>query len=1142
MEDKSIKSFNLDEKINIIYNFVSNRLDDACFKVDKIDLKKITIDDIKIKNNLKEANEKIIQYIMEGNIQLKEKNKNSIILKRFSDYHSFDLVISPYKKSIKVNDILSNRDSLFSYILSLLVLNRKTESIVLPFINIDVELDLLKPLLKSLNLYEFYYNKMNNDEISNIISLKFRENFFKGINLLDFLQENKLNEKYLLFQIIMVLAVIQKEYPTFLHNDFKLKNILIFSIENADKKFMFSRDLFILPNLNFIIKIFNFSKSEMNGFSSKKFSQNRYSDLYDFLKDLHTETKFNNFSQETIDFINKIFPKNVRDKKPNKELFIPEKILEDSYFKSLKNKNINEKITSKPEYMNNNSDDTNKVFMTNLDSETKSILGDQDSISQSKMIRNEIKKGSKKLNRKLKISQDGGFRQSKSLFNSTKNNPNISNDARETFNKRRNEQPPPREPQVIAEQKLYDVKSKKSEPVLPQVYPPAHVPVPNPYYPNMNPQYAYGYKPNQIPVQKYYNITLANPVGNHNTVSQIYEDMIPGESNEFTMTSIFERMQLTNFLRSKILEKGDGEDISVSTGPTKSLLSFVRLIELNPYSLKTNPYQSLSKGFLLYTSAFPIRYKEENNVIDIAKNSRPINIRIYELSDGANKFDKLSKEIAFDDFEVWREIRYYEFVREQIIKQKVSPNFVSIYMYTIDKVSRIDYSKIDMIKSKNIPKNVIFDEIENDQKVNNLYTIDPIELLIQNKYPSKTELTNITITNQDKINIGKFLLKNKYIFKITNSNNKYEWTESGIEYIQKNNFYNYLNQYKPVKGKKITNEEIVIIAKAIGKPDLTKYSNTSLVALTEAPTSNILQWASPLIEKFGSINKMIETGYHSPNVWKSIIFQLVYTCAVLQKAGILFTNFSLENNIFIRDLYSEDGKRGHWIYMVDDFEFFIPNYGYLLMFDSRYADIFNSTTQTLETSSSARRYKINSTKLYNKNEFDNSLNNSFSNQKFKSIIDPDNFRTNLEKVGGDMPDKEVQDLLHGLYKDTKDDTVISDLLVKHFPMYLNNRVGTLLTKEEIDNLPLINNYNFTVGDLVAWEESYKQYKWVVIIEINNSGIVKVQASDKVILTEVSKFSLNKYPESETIKQKTLDGINLDPNFTIETYNLKNLII
>ena len=58
------------------------------------------------------------------------------------------------------------------------------------------------------------------------------------------------------------------------------------------------------------------------------------------------------------------------------------------------------------------------------------------------------------------------------------------------------------------------------------------------------------------------------------------------------------------------------------------------------------------------------------------------------------------------------------------------------------------------------------------------------------------------------------------------------------------------------------------------KEDLTINSGKVLVLLTEAPTSSFIQWSSAIYEKFGSVKKMISTGHHTPDVWKSIIFQL----------------------------------------------------------------------------------------------------------------------------------------------------------------------------------------------------------------------------------------------------------------------------
>ena len=1147
--------FNLEEKINLIYNFIFNQIDDSCFKISNLNLKNISIDDIKIKNEYKEISSEIFDYIMEGKLQLKKKSKNFIMIKRFSDLYSFDIIIEPYKNYDK-DMLLDNRDCLFSYILSKIVLDKKSSGILLPIINFDIEMKMIQNMLKSLDLYNFFNEMLINDKISSIFSFRLKENFDRSLILSEYLSEKEINFKYLLFQIIHVIAVIQQIHPTFCHNNLTLENIMIFEIIEEDKKFMFDRNLFTLKNLNGIIKIYNFSQSETSDFKNpKKKGCNKYSDLFTFLKSLHQFMKLSNlsFDNETRDFIDKIFPKEFRDKDHVKELFKPDRLLDDNYFKSLKisDNNLIEKKSSKPDYMKNlrNKNHFNKdQIVTNLDSETRSILGEQDKIDV-KFKRIEVdKKGSKKLNRKLKHNQEGGFKQYKSPFNSVKNNPMVSNDAKDTMMKRKNEQPPPKEPAVLAEQTIYDVAAKKSEPVLPQMYPPAYVPVENPYYPNMNPQYAYGYKPNQIPVQKYYNITLSNPVGDHTTINQVYEDMIPGDKTEFTLASLFERRQFTNFFRSEILENGDGEKISISPGESKTLLSYIRLLELNPYNLKRNPYESLSKGFLLYNAAYPIRYNQEKNNLTIAKKATGINVRIYELSDGAMLYSKLSSEIDYSDFDVWREIRYYEFVRQEILKTKVSPNFVGMYLYTLDTMSRIDYSKIDMIKYKNQPKDSLMEEIDNSKKVNELIPVDPLELLthassnfynLAHKRTEETSINDLKITKEDKKNVAKFLIKNSYIALENGTKNKYNWTETGIKYLINLNYYNMMGNDKAITGKVVSVEQIELLAKAIGKPDLTKNSNYSLIALTEAPNSNILQWGSPLIENYGAVKKMIETGYHTPKIWKSVLFQLVYSCAVLQKYNILFTHLSLENNFFVKDLYTEEGSRGHWIYMIDNFEFFIPNYGYLLMIDSRYVDIFNEQSSTIEKSSGSKKYKINSDILYPKNEFsDSGLYKTLIYNQFKSIIDPDNFRTSLEKTGGEKPDEEILKLLQDMYSYHDKNQNISDFIVKFFPMYLNNRVGTLLTKDEKDNLPLINNYNFKVGDLVAWEESYQQYKWVVIIAIKEYT-VEVQSSSKAITEEVSKFSLNKYPEAETIKQKITDGINLDPSFTIETYNLKN---
>ena len=61
---------------------------------------------------------------------------------------------------------------------------------------------------------------------------------------------------------------------------------------------------------------------------------------------------------------------------------------------------------------------------------------------------------------------------------------------------------------------------------------------------------------------------------------------------------------------------------------------------------------------------------------------------------------------------------------------------------------------------------------------------------------------------------------------------------------------------------------------------------------------------------------MIATGYHSLDVYRSIIFQIVYIFSVLQKERIDFEELSLENNFFIKDLNIDLSLTGgqHLIY------------------------------------------------------------------------------------------------------------------------------------------------------------------------------------------------------------------------------------
>ena len=1210
---KDLSWIDLDEKINLIYNFSNNDSMKSCHQIESININSIKLEDIKVPSDNK-YNEIILNDIINAKFQLiKFHNKSLIsIFKRYSEGFPININISPYNNKKEIDNILSdnNKDSLFSYILSQLVLEEKTRHILLPIINIDVEFSKIEDIFKPYPIYKEYTELLEQKEISNIFSMRTKAQFTDAVNLMDYLSSNKdqVNYKIILFQIIHTLAVIQKDYPDFIHNNLKLDNIIVEKLrKDKSMKYIFANTVFEITS-KISIKISSFDKSESDKIlkGSLVSKGNKYSDLLVFFNKLYKHSNFKYIDSETLEFLDRIFPKKLIGTYKSEELYTPSDLLKDKYFISLQ-RNLSEKKSSNQTYMKNILENKkNNNFVVNLDSDSKSILGNQSlsesdnsifnnitvssntdtidsSISDKKYKRVEVNKnmsrkvkqkgGDSKIFRKniddvtiltrelkidqkseQKINQKGGdLRSNSAPFKKEKNNPYLTNDARATYSKRKEEDPQNHGPPLLAEQKVYDT-TNNSKP--PPSYIPTDVAAYNPFYAHAHPLYPYETKTNPVHVVKPVNISFSNPVGgSHMTINRVYEDMIPGDRFTFSLRSTFERRQLHNYVRSMILENGDGEELSISAGKKKSLLSHIRLLEINPYNIGKNPYKSLSKGFLLYTSAYSIRYNQERDKLDIAKQSMGINVRIYELSYGAINCFKINDRIDMNNFDIWREIKYYEYIREDILKRKVSPNFVSLHLYTTDSTSNIDYQKLSALKYQSYPKGQYHKELKNQDKVNNLHELDPLEFLMLSSYGmNKKTMIDTTkrihssqSTEKKARETAKYLGRNKYI---EGSGQNYKWTQTGIEFLVSKGYFTFVTNTanQPRVGSRATPDEIKVLSNIIGKQDLTTYTGSSLVALTESPNSNILKWASPLSDDFGTVQKMVETGYHTPDVWRSILFQLVYACAVLQEKEIYFEKFSLENNIYIKDLFTNSEKRDHWIYKVDNFEFYIPNYGYLLMIDSRFVDVMDDNTKvyldkSYESEQEAPTYKIQSEKLYGNKNTDTSTIKTNIYHDFKKMINPDNFNNNLEKIGGERPDQSILQLLSAIYNDNSTTFTILDLLKKHFVEFLNNRVGTLLTREEINILPLIPRFDFEEGEMIIYQERYDEYRWAIYLGNGTSNMKKIVVSnDKRDIfqpKEVYGHTLFKFPEGETIKQNTVNGIRYDSNFTIETYNFNN---
>ena len=143
-----MENYDLEDKIDLLYDYLYNVNNKNCFSLDKIIMGKIGLHDIKIplpeNSDDTEEYEKIKKDVMNGRFKLLSYNEDDMIIlyKKYSDQFPVNIKICFYnsKSTIDSFDSPVNNDSIFSYLLSQLVLSNKTKHILLPIINVDVKI------------------------------------------------------------------------------------------------------------------------------------------------------------------------------------------------------------------------------------------------------------------------------------------------------------------------------------------------------------------------------------------------------------------------------------------------------------------------------------------------------------------------------------------------------------------------------------------------------------------------------------------------------------------------------------------------------------------------------------------------------------------------------------------------------------------------------------------------------------------------------------------------------------------------------------------------------------------------------------------------------------------------------------------
>lgn len=682
------------------------------------------------------------------------------------------------------------------------------------------------------------------------------------------------------------------------------------------------------------------------------------------------------------------------------------------------------------------------------------------------------------------------------------NNPMIPNEQKRIYAESRQNQPVQENKNQLINLQIYQ--PQKPAPSAPKMPPPSVIYpnfVPNPFDPigYASHMQAMNYNMPKAPVYNEYNINIEGLSGSQLRTAMIFEDAMPAKNIGGTFKSVGERNTMYEAIRSNLFTQGDGKDIPIEND-SYNLLSHLKLMDMNPYNasrFSKNPYKGLPFGFLLYRSCYPMRFNSQYYATMCAPNSTGLNIRIYRLTNGAYMINK-QNVTSSSDYDEWREIAFYNYVKEHILKPKVCPNFPFMYGYNITLNANIKFDElkpVTAVKSNNLVQNNV---------TNNIVSMVP-----QNQNPIKV-LSNVTI-----INTRPTILPSDAIVSLNNNLGP------------KNN--GMMPQINPIANPSI---------------ELNKYSGKVLVCLTEACNYSLFGWAKKEYRADGNVKTMINSGYHSKAVWESIIFQLMASMYVMQSKGININNFRLDRNVFIKDINSGGNVTDYWKYKIEGIDYYIPNYGYLVIVDSNYRDFDIPFDCDNETDKSRKR-KLEGAFIGNSSLTQNDcILKSFD--MFKSAIDPNIFDQDFVNDNGVKPPEDILRLLTNIRNtiDSKPSLNIAYYIRKFMTMFINNRIGGPLQEIELNHVKRGAVKEFRRGQIVVMTDNDGIDKFVLHVNAKND-VSRIVTKDKIdpnnanfIEKDVPTSSLNEYSIVEPIRQIfKSDQSNLNEDALIETYNL-----
>lgn len=274
------------------YTYGSDSSSSRCYELDQIDRKNIKIDDIKLIPD-KQKQKQLINNVLNANVTWLWRKKNLYMFKRQMNVYSTNiqlkLITESEQSSLKSSE---NINSLVTWLLSDLVVTKKTKGILLNLMSFDVSLDLLVDFID--NFPEVYADFVDiPDKKSKLINITVMEHFFKTDILSEIVNDLTWQQiESIIFQVAHVLSLVQKSFPGFRKNNLTLDTIMLYNKKPKSNIYKIGDQSITMSDEGYEVKLGFFSDTyipeyvENDGIpDSKKTLDNTY-DLLMFLNDL----------------------------------------------------------------------------------------------------------------------------------------------------------------------------------------------------------------------------------------------------------------------------------------------------------------------------------------------------------------------------------------------------------------------------------------------------------------------------------------------------------------------------------------------------------------------------------------------------------------------------------------------------------------------------------------------------------------------------------------------------------------------------------------------------------------------------------------------------------------------------------------